>query len=316
MRTGIPKPSPRRRWLTVGALITALAAASMEPSAASTSQSLADAKARLADLNVQLAIIAQQFSVANLKLQQTQSRLDAARQESAAAQSNLIQAMTNLDSRARSAYETGGPSGMLAVLGFTSFDQASAGVQFLTSIAQGDADAATRAEVARRQSAWAAARLRSLLSQQQQLVQGLNARRSQMAAAVAAQQAAIAQIERETAARLAMPKSDPGGAGPGVGPPPLPPPPESEIDALIYSYWGTGKNGQIAECIADRESGDNPYARSPTGAAGIFQLMPFWWDGNNAYGWNFDPYDAKENISHSYLIWQDEGFSPWGGPSC
>ena len=43
--------------------------------------------------------------------------------------------------------------------------------------------------------------------------------------------------------------------------------------------------------------------------------MPFWWDGANQYGWKFDPYDATANASHAHLIWQTDGWAPWGG-SC
>jgi hypothetical protein len=101
-----------------------------------------------------------------------------------------------------------------------------------------------------------------------------------------------------------------------LAPPPPPtggpaPPPENEIDGLIYSIWGNGPDGRVAECIADHESHDNPNVRNPSGAAGLFQLMPFWWDGNNRFGWKFDPYDARANAEHAYLIWKRDGWNPW-----
>src|SRR5919198_1399893 len=104
-----------------------------------------------------------------------------------------------------------------------------------------------------------------------------------------------------------------GGGTPGQPPPPgPPPPPENRVDELIYSIWGHNAAGAVAECIADHESRDNPNARnSSTGAAGLFQLMPFWWDGNNAFGWRFDPYDPEENAKHAFLIWKRDGWNPW-----
>ena len=39
--------------------------------------------------------------------------------------------------------------------------------------------------------------------------------------------------------------------------------------------------------------------------------MPFWWDGNNEYGWNFDPYDPQANAEHAFLLWQAQGWGPW-----
>jgi hypothetical protein len=39
--------------------------------------------------------------------------------------------------------------------------------------------------------------------------------------------------------------------------------------------------------------------------------MPFWWDGNNEFGWRFDPYDAKANVFHAHLIWKAYGWEPW-----
>jgi hypothetical protein len=84
------------------------------------------------------------------------------------------------------------------------------------------------------------------------------------------------------------------------------------MDALIASIWGSGPSAAQAECIADHESGDDPNNVNPaSGAAGLFQLMPFWWDGNNEFGWKFDPYDAQQNAVHAHLIWKAYGWGPW-----
>jgi len=84
------------------------------------------------------------------------------------------------------------------------------------------------------------------------------------------------------------------------------------VDALIASIWGTGPSGAQAECIANHESGDDPSNVNPSsGSAGLFQLMPFWWDGNSEFGWRFDPYDAQANAVHAHLIWKAYGWEPW-----
>jgi hypothetical protein len=68
----------------------------------------------------------------------------------------------------------------------------------------------------------------------------------------------------------------------------------------------------VAACIADHESADNANSRNASsGSAGLFQLMPFWWDGNNRFGWAFDPYDPQQNADHAHLLWQQAGWAPW-----
>ncbi|HXJ64714.1 MAG TPA: lytic transglycosylase domain-containing protein, partial [Actinomycetota bacterium] len=147
------------------------------------------------------------------------------------------------------------------------------------------------------------------------------------AAQEAARQAAreAARQAAAEAARKAQEQQQPGPTGPsgpttsGPGGPsgPLPGPSEpipttGEIVDLITSFWGTGYDGQVAKCVGWRESRYQPTARNTSsGAAGIFQLMPFWWDGNNEFGWKFDPYDARQNIVHAHMIWQAYGWGPW-----
>jgi len=98
------------------------------------------------------------------------------------------------------------------------------------------------------------------------------------------------------------------------GPPPRPVAelPPQQMDALIYSIWGHGTAGVQAECIANHESSDDPNdVNQSSGATGLFQLMPSWWNGNNRLGWNFDPFDPRENALAAHLIWQQDGWLPW-----
>ena len=85
------------------------------------------------------------------------------------------------------------------------------------------------------------------------------------------------------------------------------------VDGRPHLFDLGARNGRYqAECIAQHESGDDPNNRNPSsGSAGLFQLMPFWWDGNNQFGWRFDPYDAQQNAIHAHLIWERDGWTPW-----
>ena len=60
-------------------------------------------------------------------------------------------------------------------------------------------------------------------------------------------------------------------------------------------------------CIMAGESGGNPNARNPSsGAAGLFQIMPFWWDH---YGG--DRYDPETNVSVARKVWDQQGYGAW-----
>ena len=68
-------------------------------------------------------------------------------------------------------------------------------------------------------------------------------------------------------------------------------------------------------CLMRYESGGNPNATNPSsGAAGLLQVMPFWWDH---YGG--DRYDPDTNIRVARLIWDQQGYgawSPWNRGRC
>lgn len=68
----------------------------------------------------------------------------------------------------------------------------------------------------------------------------------------------------------------------------------------------------LALCIMAGESGGNPNAQNPSGAAGLFQIMPFWW---NKYGG--DRFDPESNVAMARLIRDAQGWSAWNVyPSC
>ena len=96
---------------------------------------------------------------------------------------------------------------------------------------------------------------------------------------------------------------------PPVGRGPLP---NADMETLIAYFWRNAEARTRAQCIAWHESRFIPTARNPSsGSSGLFQLMPFWWNGNNDYRWRFDPYDPVENARHAFYLWKDQGWDPW-----
>jgi soluble lytic murein transglycosylase-like protein len=70
-----------------------------------------------------------------------------------------------------------------------------------------------------------------------------------------------------------------------------------------------GGNTDAALRVMRCESGGNPSARnSSSGAAGLFQFMPFWWEGK------WDPYDAGRNIAEAASL--SRAGSDWSHWSC
>ena len=354
-------------WALAGAVfLSTVAAAGASVAAPGASHGdLRQAKAELRALNVRLSLLAQRYHETLVSLRRYQREAGSARRQVARARAIRAGAQADLDLRAKKAYEGSTVNGMVAVLGFHSISDVSAGLEFLTTIAQDDAAAARWADVARVTAQRATGRLRSLIVAQRAALTRLTDERAALQAAVGSQKALIDQIEQRIHRQFVMAQaaaavaaaarasqapptttppstpSSPSSPPPTTSvptsptPPPSPsqssspspdptgggqpsgggaPPPENQIDALIYSIWGNGDVGATAECIADHESGDDPSARNrSSGAAGLFQLMPALWDGNNAYGWKFDPYGARENATHAYLLWRQSGWAPWGG---
>jgi soluble lytic murein transglycosylase-like protein len=93
------------------------------------------------------------------------------------------------------------------------------------------------------------------------------------------------------------------GMGPGV----------EQWRSLVAAYFGDQTDRAL--CIMAKESGGNPNARNPkTGAAGLFQVMPFWWDH---YGG--DRYHPETNIRVASKILAQQGWrawSPWNRGHC
>lgn len=103
----------------------------------------------------------------------------------------------------------------------------------------------------------------------------------------------------EVAPATPQPVSAPGDSGMGNQ--------TSDVErwrGLVSQYF---TDVDHALCVIKYESGGNPTAVNATsGAAGLFQIMPFWWD---AYGGNrFDP---ETNIALASVIQSQQGWGAW-----
>lgn len=75
--------------------------------------------------------------------------------------------------------------------------------------------------------------------------------------------------------------------------------------------FGWGDFG-VLFAIIDRESGGGDSAQNPSGASGLTQQMPGWWNGDY-FGWVYDPLDAYQNLRHAHMAYHRPGvgWSPW-----
>lgn len=75
---------------------------------------------------------------------------------------------------------------------------------------------------------------------------------------------------------------------------------------LVAAYFPSGEV-DTALCVMRWESGGNPTATNPSsGAAGLFQVMPFWWDHHGG-----DRYDPDTNVRTARKIWDQQGWRGW-----
>lgn len=75
----------------------------------------------------------------------------------------------------------------------------------------------------------------------------------------------------------------------------------------VAAYFGSETN--LALCVMAGESGGNPDAYNPSGASGLFQIMPFW-----AYEFGISPsdlFDPGVNIDIAYQIRLLQGWEAW-----
>ena len=75
---------------------------------------------------------------------------------------------------------------------------------------------------------------------------------------------------------------------------------------LVAAHFPTDAVDRML-CLMFYESGGNPNAQNPnSSAAGLFQIMGFWWD---EYGG--DRYDPETNVALARTIYDLQGYGAW-----
>ena len=211
-------------------------------SGATTTKADVDAaKARLAQLNEELAAAGEAYNEANVQLQAAEVKLADAKAAMDRAEKQAAAARARLSDRAVAAY-TGIGSQIDVLLNAESFTDFSDKLEFMGTIAQSDADLATRADAAEQNAEWAAQdyakavsdaqaqveqmrqqreKIQTMLRQQTTLYQQLN---EQYQEQLRLQQLALQRAAAAEAAAAA------NAASSSPSPPPPPPPPPQDPD--------------------------------------------------------------------------------------
>jgi hypothetical protein len=85
---------------------------------------------------------------------------------------------------------------------------------------------------------------------------------------------------------------------------------------IIPAVFGKKAAG-MALCIARAESHLNPQAYNSSSAAGLYQLMSFWYNGSSSFHWKFDPFNRWQNTLHAHMLYKhDGGWRQWYGDPC
>jgi peptidoglycan DL-endopeptidase CwlO len=221
-------------------LAISLIVGSAAPSSARPSQhDLQVAKDKLTALNRQLDLLVEEYNQARLELDKTQRELGDARQAAARAKAESEAARELLSARAAAAYESSG-SEIQAILSASTLSDFSDRIEFMSNLAQQNADVATQADIKRQEAIRAQSRLDTAIARQNSLLRSIADKTSAIKSGIAEAQGLVKQIEVELAKPIPKPKPaaqptvkapptsnpihhKPGGTG--GGPPPTPDPP-------------------------------------------------------------------------------------------
>ena len=172
--------------LTVGASAVSFARPSQ--------QDLTAARAKLNALNNRLSVLDEQYNQARLQLQQVQKNLAQARAAAQNAQNAAKRARDLLSARAVAAY-TGTGSQLEVLLGAQSFAEFTDRLEYVTQVAQSDADVAAQAEVKRQEAIRATQRFNVALRKQQSVVSDLSSKRSEIQGGIAEAQKLVQTLQ-------------------------------------------------------------------------------------------------------------------------
>ncbi len=245
------------RLLAVVILVSASLGSVTLSSAAPTQEDVRRAKERLDALNRDLSLLVERYNQARIRLNDVQVRMSEVRLQAERAQAEAERAIGSLNRSAARAF-TGFGSQFEVLLDATSLGDFSDRLEFIGSIAQADADLATRAELARQEARWTADELRAAAEQRREVLDELAAQKEQIDARVDEARALYSELDREyhealaaarAAAEAAAQQQSTGGSGGsggggsvGVTPIPPPPAPNGNVAAVLdaaYSVIGT-----------------------------------------------------------------------------
>jgi cell wall-associated NlpC family hydrolase len=169
---------------------------SLSSSATVTKAQVDSAKTKLAGLQQNLSLLVEQYDTAQVQLQQTKAKLAQTRDIQAKAQTQASAAISQLTSRASSAYMDRG-SQLDVLLGAGSFSDFSDRLEFLDQLQQDDSQLAATAESASQRAKWAADELAKEEAQQSALVSRIDDRKAQISKGVEQQKALVAELGKK-----------------------------------------------------------------------------------------------------------------------
>ncbi len=81
--------------------------------------------------------------------------------------------------------------------------------------------------------------------------------------------------------------------------------------ALVSIYWPADLVDR-AMCVLWHESRGREWIDNPrSGAAGLFQIMPFWWEKGLPSEYRGDRHDPVTNVRAAYYIYTRQGWRAW-----
>ncbi len=205
-------------------MLAALAIAVVSvPAIADTSSQLDAAKRESAAAQSELDRMAQLWQEAEAKLAVSQDAAAAARARIADLEGRLGAVQVRLNDRAAALYMAGGDPTVMALITSGSVSDVADRLQFADAVAQGDADLATAVAVQTQELAWERERLAGAVADGRAAVTSLQAQSDAIRSTVADLQARVGALEEQLAAEQ-TPSPPPGGGGDTGGdgnPPPI-----------------------------------------------------------------------------------------------
>ena len=197
------------RWAVVVALALVAGLISVGPASGDTASKLAGARARLRHLGdqikseqAQVSSLRSQLATLNNKIDAEQTRLqklDAAltltRTQLETARAEYQATRARLDDMARTEYMQGPGSAIEVILGATSFSNLLDRVQFVSDVGQQQQDLGEELQLIEAELRARTRKLGGLVAQQKTLLAQLTQQREAKAASVAAQEAALSQLD-------------------------------------------------------------------------------------------------------------------------